>query len=845
MVMNEPLKRVAEPSSPEPSAPRCLTSAEAAERLRRDGPNRLPQPEHRQWPQVVWTVLREPMILMLVAASIVYLLLGDATEAWILMGSVFLVAALTVFQELRSERALQALRDLSSPRARVLRDGEARVIAGSEVVVGDVMLLEEGDRIPADGRLVDGRELVVDESLLSGESVPVRRTAASGVADDLAQVHASTLVVGGRGTATVRATGARTAVGRIGVALRTLAPERTPLQREMRRAVALFATLGIASCLAVVALYVRAHGDWLEALLAGITLAVANIPEEFPVVLAVFLALGGWRMARHNALVRRAPAIEALGAVTVLCVDKTGTLTQNRMAVAEVVGSGSRGALGDGAAAPLRQILSVAASACPPDSIDPMERAIFAAAAEQPSSPPCHEYALSSDLLATTYVRKDANADVYRIASKGAPESIASLCRLAPETLATIATDTAEMAARGLRVLAVASARWSGDLNSLPLSPRGFRFEWCGLLGLADPQRPGVPDAVAEATAAGVRVVMLTGDHPQTARAIAKQAGIRRTERVLTGDELAQLDDAALADVATDVDVFARVRPEAKLRLVLALKSAGAVVAMTGDGVNDAPALVAAHVGIAMGSRGTDVAREAAAIVLLDDNFLTVVKAIREGRTIYDNLVRAVRYILAVHVPITGLALLPLLLGAPLVLLPLHVVFLELIIDPASTLVFEREPAIADVMRRPPRGPHQHLLDMPTLLGSLAQGLVVFVAVAATYLLGRADALPTEQLAALSFTCLVAGNIALIVVNRAPTKGRWRIDANPVFWVVTLLATVLLATATQLQTSGAWFGFEPAPLLPTVLAIGLPILLLRLATLLRPARRTAQSARAR
>jgi Ca2+-transporting ATPase len=828
MATLDPSVLIADPVGATTAPTRGLTSKEAAARLAHDGPNRLPQPDRRQWPQILFAVLREPMILMLVAAAVVYLLLGDAAEAWILAASVVLVAALTVFQEVRSERALQALRDLSSPRARVLRDGEIQVVAGSEVVVDDLMLLDEGDRIPADGRLIDGHDLVVDESLLTGESVPVRRTAAAGADDEMADVHASTLVVSGRGTAVVVATGERTAVGRIGTALRNLAPERTPLQREMRHAVALFALLSVASCLAVVGLYVRAHGDWLQAFLAGITLAVATIPEEFPVVLAVFLALGAWRMARHRALVRRPPAIEALGAVTVLCVDKTGTLTQNRMAVAEVVCGSERASPATMSSPRLQRVLDVAALASPADPTDPMERAIRAAARAIPAGQRRHEYPLSSELLATTHVWAQTGRAGFVVACKGAPEAVATLCPLSAEQRLQVTTETSAMATRGLRVLAVATARWSGEVDALPLSPRGFHFEWCGLLGLADPLREGVPAAVAEAGEAGVRVVMLTGDHPQTARAIATQAGLHRVDRVLTGDELGRLDDPALSRAVTDVDVFARVRPDDKLRLVRALKATGAVVAMTGDGVNDAPALVASHVGIAMGARGTDVAREAASIVLLDDDFVTVVQAIRQGRTIYDNLVRAVRYILAVHVPITGLALLPLLLGAPLVLMPLHVVFLELIIDPVSTLVFEREPAVADVMRRPPRAPAKRLLDVATLFGGLAQGVLMFAAVAAVFLWGRGQGLPTGQLAALAFTTLVAGNLGLVVVNRTPAPGQWRPAANPVFWLVSVAAAILLALATRVEPVGAWFGFEPPPWLPATVAAALPIVLLLL-----------------
>jgi Ca2+-transporting ATPase len=452
-----------------------------------------------------------------------------------------------------------------------------------------------------------------------------------------------------------------------------------------------------------------------------------------------------------------------------------------------------------------------------------MEKAILAAAGPLPPMQRRFDYPLSSQLLATTHVLAAPGASDFSIASKGAPEAIAGLCALAPAQLAQVLQDAADMAGRGLRVLAVASARWQGGTDALPQSPRAFAFEWGGLLGLADPLRPGVAAAVAEAAAAGVRVVMLTGDHPQTARAIAAQAGLRETARVLTGEDLARLDEQALALAAAQVDVFARVRPEDKLRLVQALKASGAVVAMTGDGVNDAPALVSAHVGIAMGARGTDVAREAASIVLLDDNFVTVVQAIRQGRTVYDNLSRAVRYILAVHVPITGLALLPLLLGAPLVLLPLHVVFLELIIDPASTLVFEREPAADGVMRRPPRPPAQRLLDAATLAAGLLQGLAVFALVAAAYLWGRAQALPTAELAALAFSCLVAGNVGLIVINRTHAAGQWRLGSNPVFWIVSGSALVLLALVTQVAPLGAWFGFAAPPFTAFLACVFAPI----------------------
>jgi Ca2+-transporting ATPase len=829
-----------------------LTSAEAAIRLQRDGPNLLPQPERRRRATIIVNVLREPMLLLLLAATVVYMLLGDPGEAALLGVSVLLVIALTVYQEEKSERALQALRELSTPRARVLRDGSPGLLPASELVAGDVILVAEGDRVPADARVFEENDLHADESLLTGESVPVRRGAvAEGAAEEL--LHASTLVVRGHGSALVTATGTHTAVGQIGVALRGIQREATPMQREMRRLVVLIASLGASACLLMTGLYVFLRGGWLEALLAGLTLAIAIIPEEFPVVLAVFLALGAWRMAKHQALVRRAPAIEALGSTSVLCTDKTGTLTENRMAVAELAVDGLRANPGAESVLPpaLDRLLDTAARASHRQSLDPMERALQEASARmgEPGADAAalvhvREYPLSPACPAVSHVWLPPGGDL-RVACKGAPETVAALCRLPATECTGLLAEVDSMARRGLRVLAVAAGSWprpaASDGAGLPANMGGFSLQWLGLVGFADPLRAGVPEAVAEARAAGIRVIMLTGDHLETARAIARQAGIADHAEVLLGGEFDQSDDALLIQRVAAASVFARVRPEHKLRLVELLKRQGQVVAMTGDGVNDAPALMAAHVGVAMGERGTDVAREAASIVLLDDNFVTVVRAIRLGRSIHDNIRRAVHYILAVHVPIAGLALLPLLSGGPLVLLPLHVVFLELIIDPACSIVFEREPAAADIMQRPPRPPAEPLVGVASLLLSLGHGAVMFASVVIVYLLGTAKALSYAQVGALAFTALVAGNVGLIVLYRSGTSV---LDAlrrpNPAFWWVVLAALGLLFAVTRFEAPGRWFGFASPPVELWLLALLLP---LAIAAVLRSLRRAPGAAR--
>jgi Ca2+-transporting ATPase len=801
-----------------------LTAVEAAARLRRDGPNVLPEPERRHPLAIVGNVLREPMLLLLLAATSVYMLLGDPGEAALLGASVFIVIGLTVYQERKSERALQALRELGTPRARVLRDGRPSTVPSPEVVVDDVLLVAEGDRIAADARVVEETDLHADESLLTGESVPVRRSVTAPDAGGDALLHASTLVVRGHGRAVVVATGARTAVGRIGVALRSIHTEPTRMQAEIRRMVLVFSGLALASCVLVAGLYLATRGGWLPALLAGLTLAMSVIPEEFPVVLAVFLALGAWRMAQQHALVRRTVAIEALGATTVLCTDKTGTLTLNRMAVAELHSDGAHGTPAAAADPRLQALLETAALASRLHSHDPMDIALHdafeAAGGTTAHRRHLREYPLSPECPAVAHAWLDP--DGRRIAAcKGAPEAVARLCGLTDAQSAHALEEVAALARRGLRVLAAAQA----DAEVLPATLQAFAFQWRGLVGFADPLRPGVADAVAEARAAGVRVIMLTGDHVETAREIARQAGIASDGDVLSGRDIDAMDDTTLARQVASAHVFARVRPEHKLRLVGALKRNGDVVAMTGDGVNDAPALMAAHVGVAMGGRGTDVAREAASIVLLDDNFVTVVAAIRQGRTIYGNIRRAVHYILAVHVPIAGLAVLPLLAGGPLVLLPLHVVFLELIIDPACTIVFERETPTDDIMRRPPRPPSERLLRMASLLASLGHGAAMLLVLVALYAAAQAQSLAAAQVGGLAFTALVAGNLGLITLYRAGGSLSATLrQRNDAFWIVSVLAWLLLALVTRLPAAARWFGFAPAPLPWWLLAVVLPLL---------------------
>lgn len=809
-----------------------LTQRQAADRLRQDGYNELPSTRRRGFLAAIQEIVREPMFLLLIAGGVIYLLLGDITEALALLASVFLIIGITIYQERRTERALEALRDLSSPRALVIRGGMQERIAGRDVVRGDMAVLVEGDRVPADAILRSGVNLTVDESLLTGESVPVSKVAQAAEAgdsgaetmgqpggDDQPYIFSGTLVVQGRGIAEVLATGPRSAMGKIGRALQQVRIEQTPLQRETGRLVRILAIWGLSLCAILVVGYGLMRGQWLEGVLAGIALAMAMLPEEFAVVLTVFLALGAWRIAQQRVLTRRVPTIETLGAATVLCVDKTGTLTQNRMTVRALYAADAFFEVTPQQDHPIPSVFHELAEysvlSSQSDPFDPMEKAIHALAdatlpgGDRPTDgwSFIREYPLTPGLLAVTRVWSSPDGRRSVVATKGAPEAIAALCRLNTEERALLMAHVAEMVKDGLRVLGVARADF--DATEMPEQPDGFAFELLGLIGLADPIRPEVPAAVQVCYDAGVRVMMITGDYPGTAQAIARQIGLRDPERYVTGPMLSEIDDVALQEHVQTTSIFARVAPEQKLRLVEALKANGNVVAMTGDGVNDAPALKAAHIGIAMGGRGTDVAREAAALVLLDDDFSSIVRAVRMGRRIFDNLRKAMTYILAIHVPIAGLALLPVLLGWPLVLMPIQIVFLELIIDPASSIVFEAEPEEKDIMRRPPRDPAAPLFTPRAAGFALIEGASIFAMVLLVFRLSLALGSPVDEARALTFTTLVVGNLALVLVNRSQTRTILAMlrQRNLALWGIVGGTLALLALALYVPFLRALFGF--------------------------------------
>ncbi len=795
-----------------------LTNATVQERFKTEGYNELPSSQQRTVFTIAFEVVKEPMFLLLVACGVLYLILGDFKEAILLLGFVFVIMGITFLQERKTERALDALRDLSSPRALVIREGKEIRIPGREVVRGDMVVLTEGDRVPADAIVLKAINLSADESLLTGESVPVRKsswekpeTEAESMGlpggDDLPYVFSGSMIVQGQGIAKVVGTAQNTEIGKIGKALSSVEIEDTLLKQETGRLVKNIAIIGVMLCLIVILVFGFVRGHWIQGFLAGLTLAMAMLPEEFPVVLTIFLALGAWRISKKNVLTRRVPVVETLGAATVLCVDKTGTLTLNQMGIAEIYANGQYLDVKDGDIETIpehfHELIEFGILAGRKDPFDPMEKAlkrlgIFKLQGTEHLHDDwelLEEYSLSKELLAMSNVWKSKSTNRLTISSKGAPEAIFDLCHLPADKVAEFATAVDTMSGKGLRVLGVADAYFNTEI--LPEDQHQFEFRFIGLIGFADPVRPTVPQAIKECYKAGIRVIMITGDHPGTAQSIARQIGLKNHEQFIQGPELTALGEEELKQRVKETNIFCRVVPEQKLKIVNALKANGEIVAMTGDGVNDAPALKSAHIGIAMGGRGTDVARESAALVLLDDDFSSIVGAVKMGRRIFDNLKKAMSYIFSIHVPIAGLSLLPLLLNRDLILFPIHIVFLELIIDPACSVVFEAEKEESNLLLRPPRNITDPLFGKRNVIISLLQGLAVLVACSVVYFMGIKNGRNEFEARALCFTTLIIANIGLIVTNRSWSESFFTSfkEKNMAFFGVLTGAVVFLGMA--------------------------------------------------
>ena len=715
------------------------------------------------------------MVLLLLIAGVAYVLLGDPINASVVLISVVPIAAVSLVLESRAERALEGLRRLTAPTAQVRRDGRNEVISAEEIVPGDVVFLQEGDVIPADGVLVEGTQLTVDEAPLTGESQPVAKSIEGPAVES--ELSAGTTVLSGRGVMAVTATGQSTRFGQVGTLVAGIRPRATPLQRLIQRLIWQATVVAAGFCIAVMAIELSYGHGWAAAVSAGVSLAIVAMPEEFSIVYILYLSLGAARLARSHALVRRLTSVETLGATTVICTDKTGTLTLGRMDVAALVTSSAAQPIADQLIPEAWQILEAALLASEPQPFDPLEQALFRFAELKGWKPESlgsgqlrQDYPFDPILKYMSHVWDWQGATV--ICAKGSIEGILERSQVSPEERQQALASNQALAAQGLRVIAVASgtlAESTGDRRA-----DECHLSYRGVVGFSDPLRPGVPEALGECGQAGIRVIMITGDHPVTAHAVAEGLGLPHGDQIVTGQDLDLANEEEVQRFVATVNIFARIRPEQKYLLVHTLRSQGQVVAMTGDGINDAPALRAADIGVAMGKRGTEVAREAADLILLDDNFATIVSAVHDGRRIFENLRRAFSYLIAFETPLLLAAFAIPLIGAPLLLLPIHLILAEIVVHPTSSLVFENDPAPVDLMRRPPRAPGAGLLVSNDFSRSVAEGISLFVGVMLLYLVGLQNGLPEAQARGIAYAALFLGQILMILTERTPTQPFWR-----------------------------------------------------------------------
>lgn len=792
-----------------------ITGVQAAAYLKKYGFNELPSAKPKGLWRIAVEVMKEPMFILLLSCGALYMLLGDYNEGIVLLCWVFVIIFITFYQHRKTERSLEALRQLSSPRALVIRDGLEIRIAGREVVPDDILVLNEGDRVPADSLVIESANLTLDEALLTGESIPVVKSSGEEVKDTQNKVFSGTVVVQGSGLARVLSTGIQTQFGKIGTSLQSIEKTETHLQVEMKRLIRNLFFGGAVVSVGVIAAFYLTRGDFLQAALNGLAAAMALLPEEFPVVLTIFLALGAWRLSKKKVLTRNPSAIETLGSATVLCADKTGTITQNKMELAGIFYRDKifrkeellrdQKEIGD--------FIRVLFYASQTNSIDPMEKAIHEAYKKfdfRDDSPRfIKDYPLSKEVFAMTRIVQPNNEETLVAFCKGSPEALFKLCKLSEAEITPYLDRVHQFAEKGFRVIAAATGTWKQ--TAFPENQDDFSFTFMGLVGFEDPIRKEVPLAIKECNEAGIKVIMITGDYPATAKSIADQIGLVDDGMVLTGSDLHNMTADELRVKIRNTRVFARIIPEQKLQIIQALKANGEIVAMTGDGVNDAPALKAADIGIAMGLKGTDVAREASSLVLLDDNFASIVSAIRLGRQIFDNLQKAMAYIIAIHIPIIGLVLLPAFFSSlPILLMPLHIVFMELIIDPVCSIAFESEQEEKGIMRQEPRDPGEQFFGWRKILFSLFEGALLLVMVMAVYFMSIGEGHTPGEVRAIAFSTLIIGNVFLILSSLSKTRSFFSVirEKNVAVLSIAIAALVMLVMTITVPLLQHIFYFE-------------------------------------
>lgn len=816
-----------------------ISSEEAKQLQEKYGRNELTTGKKESFLKKLVHILSEPMFLLLFVAAVIYFILGEARDGAVMLIFVIGIISIDVVQEWKTDKTLNALKDLSAPKITVLRDGREIMIASVDLVPGDLMMVYEGVKIPADGIVIKCNDLCVDESTLTGEAEGVWKinTATTSSTTEYWRkdyCYAGTLVTQGTGSILVDKIGLATEYGKIGMHVAMAPEEPTPLQKQTRSLVRLCAWIAVFLFL-LVGLFTyfnipdHAWGERIiESILSGITLAMAMIPEEFPVILTVFLSMGAWRLAKKNSLVRKLPSVETLGAVSVLCVDKTGTITRNEMKVQETWALNGNQS----------ELCEVMGLGCETDAYDPMEKAMLSHCDELGFS---KEYLFDGELL-TEYAFTNAvkmmghvwnrNGEIV-IAAKGSPERILSICEITEEEKRGCKSQIFKMANEGLRVIAVAVKKLEKQ-EEIPDKITDCRLTLLGLIGLADPPRESVMKDIEECNKAGIRVVMITGDNGITAASIAKKIGMKNCDQIITGDMLEGMTEEELREKVKQVNIFSRVVPAHKMQIVKAFKQNGEIVAMTGDGVNDAPALKYADIGIAMGKRGSEVSREAADLILMDDNFTTIVETVKDGRRIYDNIRKAVGYVFTIHIPIAFASLLAPILGiAPsaLFLLPLHVVLLELVIDPTCSIVLERQPAETDIMDRKPRNPKEKIVNAKRLLKSVLQGVTIFAASFTTYFItldGNPENAPVAR--AMGLAIIMLSNVLLVQVNSSDhdfaIQSIFRLAKDAIMWLVDIVTILGLIIILYTPLSGF---LQLAPL--SVRQIGIVVIVSAIAVL--------------
>lgn len=787
-----------------------LKPNEVEESRTRNGKNVLDQTGETGFLIALKGLFVEPMFLLLLAASTIYFISGEIGDGIFMASAIVLVAAISLYQEARSRNALSALRTLTRPNCKVIRDGSVMEIRSEEIVLGDIMMVEEGSMIPADGSIVQSNDFFVNESLLTGESFPVQKDEQDN------QVYQGTLVTGGLAICRVTAIGNKTHLGKIGKSLEAIEEEDTPLQIQIRNFVKKMAIAGLIVFLIVWAINFAMSHDLLDSLLKALTLAMSILPEEIPVAFTTFMALGAWRMMKLGVIAKQTKTVETLGSATVICTDKTGTITENQMKLAKVFVMANQKIVDppvfDEAA---QQLVRVGMWASEPIPFDPMEIALhetyqkFTKEDERPYFQLVHEYPLSGKPPMMTHVFQ--NGQGHRIiAAKGAPEALLAVSSLSQQEKQVIEEAVRKLSLEGYRVLGVGETHMNGD--DFPERQQQLKFTLKGLLAFYDPPKKNITGVFDAFYKAGIEVKILTGDNAETTATIARQVNFKGAENSLTGDELVAMDEEELKQKVKNTPIFTRMFPEAKLRILNALKANGEVVAMTGDGVNDGPALKAAHIGIAMGKKGSEIAKQAASLILTDDDLARMVDAVAMGRKIYCNLKKAIQYIISIHIPIILTVFIPLVLGwiYPNIFSPVHVIFLELIMGPTCSIIYENEPQEKNTMIQKPRPFTDSFFNWRELSTSIVQGLVITLGILITYQFAVYQGASEATTRTMVFSSLISANVFLTLVNRSfyysiLTTAGYKNNLVPLIIILTLILSGLILYAPPLTS---FFEFE-------------------------------------